>query len=312
MIVFEDNFIWIIDFHIKCRANSNVCCVEQSSFKQKTMVLHKRSTKSIEEIIVISRKHNLLGKMAVLHRSKCPGTRCKISRDIYWQNGQALTRCKISGDHDKTLYARSLHTTFRQVGKFWGFSWFFSKSLVLWGLCQDPLCSPVSVKAPCPLPGLPLFPSSPLSSPVPLCLPQGPSVCPQFPLVLILESCKQEFVFCRAWWYVCRHAVIAYSDASRSLFAKFLVSLDCTCLMRRDAHLRFSFWLVIVEYNFFQVMHGPSPSSCFVWMRLFVNLNRIFFCAALWRGRNVLPHKQFWSQPQSVLEKDGSFRQWDF
>ena len=54
----------------------------------------------------------------------------------------------------------------------------FSKSLVLWGLYLDPVCSPV-------------FPGH-------LCLPQAT-------VVLIPESRKLEFVFCQAWWFVCHH-----------------------------------------------------------------------------------------------------------
>ena len=67
----------------------------------------------------------------------------------------------------------------------------FSKSLVLCGLCLDPVCSPVSVKAPCPQSSLP-------------CLYQAP--LPSLGLhVLMPESRKQEFVFCQAWWFVCHH-----------------------------------------------------------------------------------------------------------
>ena len=57
--------------------------------------------------------------------------------------------------------------------------------------------APVSVEAPCPLPGLPCVPQSPGGSP---CRFVSPSCVPVFE-----SACEQEFVFCQAGRILCHH-----------------------------------------------------------------------------------------------------------
>jgi len=148
-------------------------------------------------------------------------------------------------------------------------------------------------------------------SPLPVSLMFAPSPALLGPLML--ESHKLEFVFCQVELFSCRQNLEGFSKRSE---------FNSRCVRHVWPHLCSTHLLLSLDLWLWHAIGRVWKGTlCFGFGLLHVKLTCLrtwieLFCAALWRGRNFQSKECFATQavlniqPQSVLEKDASYRQW--
>ena len=175
-----------------------------------------------------------------------------------------------------------------------------------------------------PHPRVLVFPRAPRLLKIPQEFPTpGPRVFPRAPLFSLgLSVCPHPWkpgarVCILSGWIILLSSMAERAISSvQNTTAGARVTYDCICEARTCV------WVLSCGRDTPSVASERARlvpvSACFTFDSLVCELEYNFFCAPLWRGRNFQSKECFSTQavlnvqPQSLLEKDGSFRQWTF